>query len=237
MNDLQLPNGALKYILFQRTDLVYLHKSSFYKKIKNLLPFSIYNQIVSLESLFNKKSIKDKYKKEMLKEYNIIKEFLPKNCSTVLDIGCGIAGIDVFINNHYSSSNIQFFLLDKTYAERNVYYDFHKKAAFYNSLFVAKSVLVQNDIKEENVHLIEATENNDVNINQNIDLVISLISWGFHYPVSTYLTEIYEILDKNGKVILDIRRETNGLKTLKSKFQYIRIIYNAKKYQRILAIK
>ena len=237
MNDMYIPDNALKYILFQRTDLLCITKLPFIKKIIKVLPPSYFNQIISFESTVNKKGIKKKYKEEIQKEYNIIKDYLPGNCKTVLDIGCGIAGIDVFINKHFLSSNLQFFLLDKTQREESMYYDYNKRAAFYNSLFVAKNVLINNNINEENIHLIEATSDNDIDINQNADLIISLISWGFHYPVDTYLEKADKILNVKGRIILDIRKETNGLRTMNSKFQDIRIIYNARKYHRIVAIK
>ena len=50
------------------------------------------------------------------------------------------------------------------------------------------------------------------------DVVISIISWGFHYPVSTYLEDVHEALVPGGVAILDIRNGTDGVAALRRRF-------------------
>ena len=52
-----------------------------------------------------------------------------------------------------------------------------------------------------------------------IDFVISTISWGFHFPVSTYLKSVANVLSENGILIIDIRKDTGGENELKTEFQ------------------
>jgi len=87
------------------------------------------------------------------------------------------------------------------------------------------------------VHLIEATEENDIEIETRVDLVLSLISWGFHYPVGVYLERVYDLLDEGGVLILDIRRDTDGVDVLVKKFDDYRTVLETRKFIRICAIK
>ena len=202
-----------------------------------MLPFSIYNQAVIIESIFSKSRIKALYEDDMRKEYLSIRDFLPENCSAILDIGCGVAGIDYFLYQHYDDNELQLYLLDKTHIEQNVYYMFEPKGAFYNSLDVAKAVLTDSGIAANSIHLKEATNNNDIKIERKVDLVISLLSWGFHYPVETYLERVHGILTDDGVVILDVRKGTNGIDVLRNTFKQVDVVLESKKHYRVAVEK
>jgi len=232
---MQVPNTAVQYILFQRT--AHLRLELLYRLLDKLLPFSIYERGIKVEAAISRERVKAAYVSDMQNEYLSIKEHLPASCSAVLDIGCGVAGIDVFIQRHYNNHNISFYLLDKTSTERQVYYGFKQKGAFYNSLPVAKDLLCLNGAPESNIELLEATDTNDINLTAQLDLVISLVSWGFHYPVPTYLETVYELLSEGGKLIIDVRKETGGLELLKDRFGNYQIIADFEKYSRILCVR
>lgn len=237
MNQVVVPNEAVKYILFQRTAYQHFPHTFTYRVLKRILPFSIYNQAVDREARTDSPRIKALYEDDMRREYQSIKEFLPKTCSSILDIGCGVAGIDVFLSKHFKDIQPTFYLLDKTSIEKVVFYDFKHKASFYNSLDVAKEMLISNGIPERYVHLIEATDNNDINIDGKVELVISLISWGFHYPVETYLNKVHNLLIKGGSLIIDVRKGTADIDKLSNIFSKVDIIFDERKYQRVLATK
>jgi SAM-dependent methyltransferase len=245
LNKMHVPDTAVRYILFQRTTYLRFIKTALYRTldkrlgrvVRKVLHSSIYIITVNVEASMGKQRIKKLYAGDMLKEYLMMKEYLPTSCATVLDIGCGVAGIDVFINQHYRNSNIRFYLLDKTSIDGSVYYGFRQKGAFYNSLSVAKELLYQNSVPENNILLLKATDTADVNVGEKVDLVISLLSWGFHYPVSTYLEKVYSLLSDNGKLILDVRRETDGLVLLENKFNTCIVLTEQEKCFRILCTK
>jgi hypothetical protein len=65
--------------------------------------------------------------------------------------------------------------------------------------------------------------------------VISLISWGFHYPVNVYLSEVSRVLSKNGAVILDVRKDSPGLNDLRSRFGTVTTLSEKPKFLRVLA--
>ncbi|MBL7131192.1 MAG: hypothetical protein ISS45_07310 [Candidatus Omnitrophica bacterium] len=234
---INIPDEAIKYILFQRTEYVYLTKTLLYRFANKFIPFSLYKPIVRLDACLRKKIIRSFFNKDLEQEYESIRNYLPTKCNSILDIGCGVAGIDVFLSKHYFPKNIDFYLLDKTKVEKRIYYMFEEKGAFYNSLRTAQKLLLENGIKKENINLIEATDNSDIMIASKIDFAISLISWGFHYPVTTYLNRVWELLNDKGCIIIDIRKGTNGKKEIEDKFSEIKIVLDSKKYLRILAVK
>src|SRR5690606_38151004 len=54
-----------------------------------------------------------------------------------------------------------------------------------------------------------------------VDSVVSLISWGWHYPVSTYLEPVRSALPPGGRLILHIRPRTGGEEELRRYFRYV----------------
>ncbi len=144
-----VPDCAVKYILFQRTAYLYLPKNIFIKILERLSPWSLYKTIVTLESTFRKEKVKNLFIEELNKEYDEIKQFLPQKCSKVLDVGCGVCGIDVLLYRHYSyDESLEFYLLDKTGVTKEIYYGFKKEAAFYNSFEAAEKLLCNNGIQK-----------------------------------------------------------------------------------------
>jgi hypothetical protein len=114
--------------------------------------------------------------------------------------------------------------LDKTRSEKKIWYSFSTNGAFYNSLQLAKKNLILNGIPSNKINLIEAPANGTIKNLKNIDLIISTISWGYHYPVDLYIDSVFSIMAKNGTLILDVRKNMGGLETLASKFKHISII-------------
>lgn len=238
MKNYNAPSSAAKFILFQRTGYIKFARGRLPIIIaRKLIPFFTYNRSIKLEAKIRSESIIDRYFSDMRKEYESIQTFLPAHCKKVLDIGCGIAGVDVFINEHYFPKRVEFYLLDKSKVEKKVYYNFESKGAFYNSLDLANATLIENGIPNDNVHLVEATRNNHINIKDKVDLALSLLSWGFHYPVSTYLDKVYTLLNERGVLILDIRKGTDGLDLVTKKFGNYTTISEAPRFVRISAIK
>ncbi len=195
-NKIIIPPGIIKYILFQRTHyLVLPNRKLFIKIINKLSRESWFNIVITLESIFRKGAIRKLYTEDMLKEYNEIKDFLPVKCLRILDIGCGIGGINFFIFKHYNQ-NIEFHLLDKSIIDQNIHFGFRDNASFYNSLKLAKQFLNLNSIPKKNIYTHEATPDYSISINGTVDLIISLLSWGFHYPVAIYLERVSELLSQ-----------------------------------------
>lgn len=230
--DLVVPDGAVKYILLQRTEL----QKHFRILKKNR--FLYYKYFVPIEAYLMRQKIKANFALKLFKEYQTMKPYLPTQASRIVDIGSGIAGIDVFLYHHYRSSipKLDLFLLDKTETTKKIYYGFHQQASYYNSLEMAKLMLMSNKVNEENIHLISVNFYYEIECS-SADLVLSLISWGYHYPVSTYLEQVYQWLKPGGRLILDVRKGSDGENELKQKFPENHLIMQDKKRRRLLLIK
>lgn len=160
---------------------------------------------VAVESLIRRRAIRRQFRELMTEELVSLRPLLPRTVARVLDVGCGVGGIDALLFQHYGRDRtIHFFLLDRTELPRPPRYGFSDGSEFYNSLEVAKHLLCANGVAEANVHPIRAAEAGPVSLPE-VDLVISLASWGFHYPVSVYLDPVWRALAPGGVVILDVR--------------------------------
>jgi SAM-dependent methyltransferase len=235
-NALAIPDSAIAYILFQRA-YWRLPITPLYRFLDKTLPFQtpLYNLAIAVESRLGKLQIKARYDADMRSEYYSIRQALPTTCVSVLDIGCGVAGINAFIQWHYENKSIDFYLLDKTEVAKVVYYLFKPTGAFYNSLDVAQELLIRNGVPRHAIHTLEANTEYTIPTDASFDVVLSLLSWGFHYPVATYLETVKARLAANGVVILDVRKATDGLATLQRSFQQVDIIQETPKYHRVAA--
>jgi SAM-dependent methyltransferase len=233
----QVPDDAVKYILLQRTDYLRFPITPLYRHVLRRLPFNlpVYNVVATLEAQLRRTAIKTLYVADMQAEFATIAEYLPDTCSRVLDIGCGVAGIDVLIDRHFADCSADLHLLDKSHVERSVFYMFHERAAFHNSLEIARLLLASNGIQRDRIHLHEASGDNDIDVPEEFDLVISLLAWGFHFPVETYINRVAETLNDQGVVILDVRKGTNGMRVLQEHFGQIKCIKDSEKFTRIAA--
>jgi len=235
---MQIPDNAVIYILYQRTGYLALLNNRVISKLLSLGPNIFYRSLINFSSRIHKTRIKHAYSDEMESEYQALKPWLPDKAGTILDIGCGVGGIDVLLYQHYQSDqDIKFLMLDKTGLNPRIYYGFKSEGSFYNSLGITQLLLEENGISRKNIQLIEATPDFQIPVAFQADLIISLISWGFHYPVSTYLHPVYDHMTSGAYLILDIRKGTDGENELRQYFTDIKLIMETKTRLRMLVKK
>ena len=81
----EIPDSAIRYILFQRTHYLSITGTRLFRALRKLVPSLSYNRLVGLETRLRGKEVKAMYLADMDSEYLSIKDFLPSNCSTILD--------------------------------------------------------------------------------------------------------------------------------------------------------
>lgn len=155
----------------------------------------------------------EQYSAELERTFDQIKEVVKTPPRRVLDIGCGMAGIDVLIGKHWPEAELH--LLDKDGVSPVINAGYHDKAgdfSHYHSVYAANALLDANDIQNRICwyQYLPSIE---------FDLVISLLSWGFHYPLTTYTPNC------TGLFIVDARK---GQPMPRHK-----MLYESKKYKRI----
>ncbi len=235
--EFNVPSSAVNYILFQRSRYLKSPNSWLYRVLRKVLPFPIFNPTVALEAKLRPGPIKPLYAADMKSEFETIREALPERCRAFLDIGCGVAGIDAFLHRHYAAQNPTVHLLVRIEAERNVLNKMNPRAAFRHSLESPKFLLLQKGVPPHRINLLEATGQYDMEIDGSADLVLSPISWGFHYPVENYLDRVYQLFIPRGALILDVRSGSGGVAALRGRLNTNDVILEGNKFHQRLATK
>jgi hypothetical protein len=141
-------------------------------------------------------------------DYKSMAPHLPAGVGSILGIGCGMAGLECLLARRYPTATLS--LLDGDGERVTAGYNATSEA--YNSRRHTELLLAANGVKVSRWY--------DVNTKERLeaDLIVSLASWGFHYPLATY--------DAHGLVIADLRR-------LREKMRG-KVIFNARKYARCM---
>lgn len=232
-----IPDSSLPYALMQRVGAQKLWNSNIlHKLLFNRFPnFFTYQKVVNTEAkiLTNcKKSINN----EIFFEFNFLIPYLPKRVNSVLDIGCGVAIFDVLLYKYYGDQ-INIYLLDKSQVDDKKHPGYRSDDRFYSSMSEAVKLLTSNGVSPDNIKTQEVNKKYSIDFNAKIDLIISMASWGFHYPIETYLDKVYQMLNNDGTLIIDVRKGTNALDEVSKSFKDVKIITEWKKGYKIVANK
>ena len=180
----------------------------------------------------------EEYMRILRNEFRVMKPYLTQSIRKVLDIGCGLGSINILINRYLP--NIEMFhLLDRSLVEDGkLFGGWGHEGVFYNSLEVAKEFLISNGVSNDKLHILEANEERIIDIeDHSVDLLISLLSWGFHYPLDYYLDEVERVTSDSCLWVLDIRKYSNQEKTLKDRGYDLEILEESNKRNRYMVIK
>jgi hypothetical protein len=125
---------------------------------------------------------------------------------TILDIGCGMCGIDVLLAKRYGC---ELLLLDSDGSAENWRGGFEKTMLPFSSRAAANELLEANGVSGYRWL--------DVGMNESLtaDAAISLLSMGHHYPANTYTVDA-DVL------IMDIRIGTDGIERMKRPYKILR---------------
>jgi len=137
-------------------------------------------------------------------EYRALKPVLDSLKPTrIADIGCGYAFFDLFAAKDYKAELV---LIDLEMNEHR-HFGFNAEGAAYSSLAVAKAVLRANGVPARKITTINPRDTQVTGI-KPVDLVVSFLSCGFHYPVDSYLPFLDKALIPGGAAIFDLRDRT-----------------------------
>lgn len=185
-----------------------------------------------LEAYFRRNTLLRRAIEEVLSEFNEIASFLedkpiPKR---IADIGCGHALIDVLFWQYYSCA---IHLIDiETSAWR--YHEFNSEGAGYASLSAATRLLLDNGVPHNRITATNPTKN-ALNA-EPLDLAISLLSCGFHYPANTYLDFLSKSLSPGRFFICDLRKGIDQ-RDFCSHFSSATTLRDCAKYTRVALCK
>ncbi|WP_246831378.1 SAM-dependent methyltransferase [Pseudotabrizicola formosa] len=137
-------------------------------------------------------------------EYRRLAPLLLANPPTrVADIGCGYALFDLFLARDTAASLV---LIDIEQNTRR-HFGYAEEGAAYANLSVARALLEANGIAAGRIETVNP-ERADLGALAPVDLAVSFLSCGFHYPASTYATYFQNSVVPGGTILLDLRAAT-----------------------------
>lgn len=229
-----VPRKALAFILLQRTS----YQSRTLSRLLRRLPGWLSIGCVQVETLLRAKYISNRFQKGISGDFSSIQSALTDEARAILDIGCGMAGIDVMLYRYYRPRlQPDLYLLDDETTSSRLHYDFSTDPAAYNSLAITDEFLSVNGVPAQCCHLLNPASLESLPMRGRFSIILSLLAWGFHFPVATYLQSTYELLASGGHLILDIRKGTDGFDQLGSLFRMPRILIETPDYARVLVVK
>ncbi len=167
----------------------------------------------------------------------IYQEYLPllaaldgAKLAKVCDVGCGQGINDVFLHQDFKPA---FTLVDIEMTDEQ-YHLWAAEGSGYASLASAKALLAENGAKR--VKAINPTKTKWKQTGHKFDLVTSLYSCGFHYPLDAYEGLFLDTVLSGGSVCVDLRRRylnrsSPTLDKLKAEASMIPIYEDAKSFR------
>lgn len=158
--------------------------------------------------------------------YDSIAPVLPARCGSVLDIGSGLGGIDIYLHNHYDG-DARIVLLDGDNGDPDVVWSY----APHNSFSVAYDFLQKNGVRGVSSilpgYLGEWS-------GEPFDLVVSFAAYGFHIAPSLYLEQLKTVIHDDTVLVLEVRRmKADWLELFAAAFGAPRILETTEKYMRL----
>ncbi len=216
---INLNSKSKKLLLLQRNNL-FSSKQIWLRKKFGRFIFTNY-----LINFFQKKDLEEITEKLFKKELDTIKDYLPKNINNIMDIGCGLGIINIFLNQFYHNKP-NFYLLDKNRVDKKIKYGFDKNYESYNDLSETKNLLTKNSINSQSLFVFDVEKK--IEIKKKIDLVISLKSMGYHYPLENYLDFLKTCCTQETTFIFDMSEGYFKESLIKDYFEEIKVIYKEK---------
>jgi len=213
---INLNSLSRKLLLLQRNELLTKRQKWLRKKFGR---FIFTNFLINY---FQDKNLEKNTENLFSKEIETFKNYLPNSPKNIMDIGCGLGIIDIYLNRIFKNSP-SFFLLDKNRIDNKIKYGFSANYESYNDLSETKNLLLNNEINLEQINLCDVEKT--INIKEKIDLVISLKSMGYHYPVENYLNLFKKHCSQDAIFIFDISKGNYDNLSLTKIFKKVEVVY------------
>lgn len=227
-----VPREAVYFLLLQRSRYRW---QPLYRLFSMVGLGGLYKQRVTRSFIEARRAatIGRRYQRDIERTLDLVQPHLPARIEAAVDVGGGIGGLCLGLWRRFPSTLRRLFLLDRTEVTPTYYTGFRKEAAFYNSLDVGRRFLLENGVPPEVSRTVDAAD--EPFPDGPLDLVISTLAWGFHFPVSTYVEEARRALSREGALILHVRKGTDGEEVLATHFGEVRRIEENRRSHLVVA--
>ena len=138
-------------------------------------------------------------------------EYIPKDSKKILSVGPGVSTFELLLGT-YHCIDATVFLLDKsesthalvgksTLTDKNRYFSESNNHGFYNSWEVVTDAINTSKLDSSKYIFVDPNDKWE----SDLDVVISLFSWCWHYPFEVYAEKLLSSLKIGGTLILEIQ--------------------------------
>lgn len=171
------------------------------------------------------------YDQAIFNDYVECVPHLPEICTSILDVGGGMGGIDALLVKHYAGRQAvppDVTILDGVRDGPRM--SLHRKT--FNNIYITERFLRANGVEKFSwVSPADAGIASAFPVKP--DLVVSFGAWCFHFEPETYLQFVIESMVPGARLIIDLRRDKHEwLKTLTQAFEPGAIVRSSAKYER-----
>ena len=169
---------------------------------------STLKKYVSFQHGFDSKSPDDVFLKKLtskMQSYcDTYLRFIPVNSKKIVSVGSGASTFELMLSKYCIDSKI--FLLDKSenilgVGERKDSFSETNSQGFYNSWEIVYDAIKTSNLNENSFVFLDPEDDWD----NDLDVVISLASWCWHYPFEFYADKLLKSLKIGGTLILEIQ--------------------------------
>jgi len=152
----------------------------------------------------------------------------------IADIGCGYGFFDLFAHHRFGCDVL---LIDVEQNERR-HFGFEEEAAAYTNLQTAKRFLCKNGVTDQMVTTWNPEKDDPDEEAEKVDLAVSFLSCGFHFPVDMYMPFFRFGVAPGGAIILDLRApQFQENKRMLQKLGSVRVLSQGGGRKRVLVRK
>ncbi len=170
-------------------------------------------------------------------DYLSIRDHLPHRADGVLDIGCGFGGLVALLQLHYGPAQAtQFYLVEQAEIPGAEFSRPTPNAPSLDPLGCARDLLLANGVAEDHIHRV-ASDHAAALSDFDYDLIISIRSWCYLYPIETYIGVVHGRLRPGGRLVVDVNKSIGGLAALQEHLPDARLISNRQDLERCLYVK
>ena len=138
----------------------------------------------------------------ILNDIKTIANNLNMDIKNILNIGAGIGLIDILLNKTLHPKNHYMIELDEHHEKIGID---GKEENLMKKIFPLN--LLKRNLERHSLHNSIAIAPSEINYNLKYDLVLSIRSWGFLYPIKEYLSDLIKITNENTIFIADIHNK------------------------------
>lgn len=165
------------------------------------------------------------YERRLRETFLSIKPFLPEVCSSVLDVGSGLGGMNILLNHHYGGG-LHVCLLDGV--NDSPIMKAHRRT--FNNMEVAQDFLWKNGVGDFSFYSPDLKRQP-----RPFDLITSYRSWCFHYEPATYLQFVRACCHMHTTLIIDVRRGMpHWREALEKRFRLSAAVHGSSKCDRLV---